>query len=65
MIKLVIGITLLVASVLGLWFSRAVDGNTRAFVRNGRDVWIAISITVGVGLGISSFVAGVAALANP
>ena len=60
--ELVLGIVLLAASLGGLWVSRAVGGQVKAFAQDGRDVYIAIAITVGIGLGISAFVAGVAAL---
>jgi hypothetical protein len=63
-IELLLGIALLAASFGGLWASRAVDGQLKSFAQNGRDTYIAIAITVGIGLGISSFVAGVAALMN-
>jgi hypothetical protein len=62
--ELLLGIVLLAASFGGLWVSRPVDGQLKSFARNGRDVYIAIAITVGIGLGISAFVAGVAALMN-
>jgi hypothetical protein len=60
--ELLLGIVLLAASFGGLWASRAVDGQTKSFAQDGRDVYIAIAITVGIGLGISALVAGVAAL---
>jgi len=62
--ELILGIVLLAASFGGLWVSRPVDGQVKSFVQGGRDVYIAIAITVGIGLGISAFVAGVAALMN-
>ena len=64
MIQVVLGILLIVASIGGLWFSRPVGGKIRPFARDGRDVYVAIAITVGVGLGISAFIAGVVTLAN-
>jgi hypothetical protein len=63
-IELVVGVVLLAASLGGLWVSRAVDGQVKSFAQNGRDTYIAIAITVALGLGIASFVAGVAALMN-
>ena len=62
--ELLLGIVLLAASFGGLWASRAVDGHVKSFAQNGRDTYIAIAITVGIGLGISAFIAGVAALMN-
>jgi hypothetical protein len=64
MFELLVGVALLVASLGGLWFSRPVDGELRPFARNGRDTYIAIAVTVGVGFGISALVAGVVALSN-
>jgi hypothetical protein len=34
----------------------------RAFARQGRDIFIAIAITAGVGIGISALIAGVASI---
>jgi hypothetical protein len=65
MLQLLVGIIILVASIGGLWFSRAVGGKVRPFAQGGRDTYIAIAITVGVGLGISFLVSGVVALNNP
>ncbi len=31
-----------------------VDGQMRAFARQGRDIWIAIAVTTGVGIGLSA-----------
>jgi hypothetical protein len=62
---LLLGIALIFASIAGLWASRAVGGNVKPFARHGRDVYIAIAITVGVGLGISALVDGLVVLANP
>jgi hypothetical protein len=59
---LLVGIVLLVAAVAGLWASRAVDGHVKSFAQDGRDVYIAIAITVAIGLGISAFIAGVSGL---
>jgi hypothetical protein len=57
---LLLGAILLIASIGGLWFSLPVDG--RAFARQGRDVYIAIAITAGVGIGVSAFILGLAAI---
>jgi hypothetical protein len=65
MFELLVGAVLLVASFGGLWFSRPVDGKIRRFAQGGRDVYIAIAITVGVGLGIAFLVAGVISLTSP
>jgi hypothetical protein len=59
---LLLGAILLIASIGGLWFSRPVDGQMRAFARQGRDVWIAIAVTTGVGIGISALIAGLSAI---
>jgi hypothetical protein len=48
----------------GLWFSLPVDGQTWAFARQGRDVWIAIAVTAGAGLGVSALIAGITSYAN-
>jgi hypothetical protein len=45
---LLLGAILLIASIGGLWFSLPVDGQMRAFARQGRDVFIAIAVTAGV-----------------
>jgi hypothetical protein len=42
--------------------SLPVDGQMRAFARQGRDVWIAIAITTGVGIGVSAFIVGLSAI---
>jgi hypothetical protein len=47
---LLLGAILLIVSIGALWFSLPVDGQMR-FARQGRDVWIAIAITTGVGIG--------------
>jgi hypothetical protein len=60
--ELLLGIVLIAASLGGLWASRAAGGQVKSFARDGRDVYIAIAITVGIGLGISALVAGLAAL---
>jgi hypothetical protein len=60
--ELLLGIVLIAASLGGLGASRAVGGQVKSFAQDGRDVYIAIAITVGIGLGISALVAGVAAL---
>jgi hypothetical protein len=64
MFELLLGVLLLAASFGGLWYSRPVGGKMRPFARDGRDTYIAIAITVGVGFGISALVAGVVALTN-
>jgi hypothetical protein len=64
MFELLLGIFLIAASIGGLWFSRAVGGEVRPFARNGRDTYIAIAVTIGVGFGISALVAGLVALNN-
>jgi hypothetical protein len=61
---LLLGAILLIASIGGLWFSLPVDGQMRAFARQGGDVWIAIAVTAGVGLGVSALIAGIASYAN-
>jgi ABC-type lipoprotein release transport system permease subunit len=38
------------------------DGQMRAFARQGRDVFIAIAITGGVGIGVSALIVGLAAI---
>jgi hypothetical protein len=63
-VELLVGVILIAASAGGLWVSRAVDGQVRSFAADGRDTYIAIAITVALGLGIASFVAGVAAVVN-
>ena len=53
---LLLGAILLIASIGGLWFSLPVDGQMRAFARQGRDIFIAIAITGGVGIGLSALI---------
>jgi hypothetical protein len=65
MLQVLVGLIILVASIGGLWFSRAVDGKVKPFARDGRDVYLAIAITVGVGIGISFLVSGVVTLNEP
>jgi hypothetical protein len=62
MIQLAIGALLLIASIGGLWFSIPVHGQIRSFARDGRDTWIAIAFTTGVGLGIGFLIAGVTSI---
>jgi hypothetical protein len=62
MIYLVIGVILLITSIGGLLVSLPVDGRMRAFALHGNDTWIAIAVTTGIGLGISSLIAGFAML---
>jgi hypothetical protein len=62
MFDLLLGVLLLAASIGGLWFSRAVGGQVRPFARNGRDTYIAVAVTVGVGFGIAALVSGVVEL---
>jgi hypothetical protein len=62
MFDLLLGILLLAASIGGLWYSRPVNGQMRSFARNGRDTYIAVAITVGVGFGIAAVVSGVVEL---
>jgi hypothetical protein len=57
-----LGAILLIASIGGLWFSLPVDGQMRAFARQGRDIWIAIAITTGVGIGVSALIVGLSAM---
>ncbi len=57
-----LGAILLIASIGGLWFSLSVDGQMRAFARQGRDVYIAIAITGGVGIGLSALIVGLAGI---
>jgi hypothetical protein len=64
MIYLVLGAILLVASIGGLWLSVPVNGRMRSFALHGRDTWIAIAVTTGTGLGISSLIAGINSLMN-
>jgi hypothetical protein len=59
---LLLGAILLIASIGGLWFSLPVDGQMRAFARQGRDVYIAIAITGGVGIGLSALIVGLAGI---
>jgi hypothetical protein len=59
-----LGTILLIASIGGLWFSLPVDGQMRPFARGGRDVFIAIAITGGVGIGVSALIVGIASYAN-
>jgi hypothetical protein len=53
-----------IASFGGLWFSLPVDGQMRAFARQGRDVFIAVAVTAGVGIGVSALIAGITSYAN-
>jgi hypothetical protein len=53
---------LLIASIGGPWFSLPVDGQMRAFARQGRDIWIAIAVTTGMGIGVSALIVGVSAI---
>jgi hypothetical protein len=39
-----------------------VDGQMRAFARQGRDIWIAIAITTGMGIGVSALIVGLSAI---
>jgi hypothetical protein len=55
-----LGAILLIASIGGLWFSLPVDGEMRAFARQGRDIFIAIAITGGVGIGVTALIVGLA-----
>jgi hypothetical protein len=55
-----LGAILIIVSIGGLWFSLPVDGQMRAFARQGRDVYIAIAITGGVGIGLSALIVGIA-----
>ena len=57
-----LGAILLIASIGGLWFSLPVDGEMRAFARQGRDIFIAIAITGGVGIGVTALIVGLAAI---
>jgi hypothetical protein len=61
---LLLGAKLLIASIGGLWFSLPVDGQMRAFARQGRDVFIAIAVTAGVGIGVIALIAGITSYAN-
>jgi hypothetical protein len=36
----------------------------RAFARQGRDVFVAIAVTAGVGIGVSALIAGITSYAN-
>jgi hypothetical protein len=55
-----LGAILIIVSIGGLWFSLPVDGQMRAFARQGRDIYIAIAITGGVGIGLSALIVGIA-----
>jgi hypothetical protein len=55
-----VGAILLIASIGLLWFSLPVDGQMRAFARQGRDIYIAIAVTGGVGIGLSALIVGIA-----
>jgi hypothetical protein len=63
MILLLIGTLLLIASIGGLWFSIPAHGEQiRPFAKHGRDVWIAIAVTAGVGFGVGFLIAGVTSI---
>jgi hypothetical protein len=58
MVELFVGVLLVAASFGGLWYSLPVGGQIRPFARDGRDIWIAIAVASGVGLGIAFIIAG-------
>lgn len=62
MVYLLVGVLLFVGSIGGLWFSLPVGGHMRPFVQGGRDVWIGIAITTGLGLSAAALTTGVASL---
>jgi hypothetical protein len=65
-LELVIGALLLIGSIGGLWFSIPSHGQQiRPFAAHGRDIWIAIAVTSGVGMGIGFLIAGVTSMLEP
>jgi hypothetical protein len=62
MVEVLIGVLVIVVSIGGLWFSLPVGGQMRSFAQNGRDTYIAIAVTVGIGLGFAVLIAGIALL---
>ena len=64
MTYLLAGVAALVAALIGLWFCLPVDGQMRSFAQGGRDTWIALAVTAGVGLGIGFMIAGITEMAN-
>jgi hypothetical protein len=58
MVELVVGVLLIFAAFGLLWFSLPTGGQVRPFAKDGRDVWIAIAVASGVGLGIGFIIAG-------
>jgi hypothetical protein len=58
MVGVLVGVSLIFAAFGLLWFSLPVGGQMRSFARDGRDVWIAIAVASGVGLGIGFMIAG-------
>ena len=57
-----LGAILLIASIGGLWFSLPVDGEMQAYAHQGRDIFIAIAITGGVGIGVTALIVGLAGI---
>ncbi len=56
---LLTGIAIAAASLGLLWFSLpAADGQMKPFLARGVDTWIAVTITVGLALGIGGLVVG-------
>jgi hypothetical protein len=64
MVEVLIGVLVIVVSIGGLWFSLPVGGQMRSFAQNGRDTYIAIAVTVGIGLGFAVLIAGIALLVD-